>query len=73
MQADSRQTDTGVHLSAFLLGGLLPNALLGQRWADPVAALMRVPNIAREGMGRSGAKAAVTTGATKMKLIEQGS
>lgn len=49
MQADSRQTDLCAYLSAILLGGLVLNALLGWWWADPVAALIMVPIIAREG------------------------
>jgi len=50
MHADSRQTDLCAYLSAILLGGLLLNALFGWWWADPVAALMMVPIIAREGI-----------------------
>ncbi|OGP92511.1 MAG: hypothetical protein A2Z19_00315 [Deltaproteobacteria bacterium RBG_16_54_18] len=47
--ADSRQTDICAYLSAILLGGLVLNALFGWWWADPVAALIMVPIIAREG------------------------
>lgn len=50
LQADSRQTDICAYLSAILLGGLLLNALLGWWWADPVAALVMVPIIAKEGV-----------------------
>ena len=50
MQADSRQTDICAYLSAILLGGLLLNALFGWWWADPVAALVMVPIIAKEGV-----------------------
>jgi divalent metal cation (Fe/Co/Zn/Cd) transporter len=50
LHADSRQTDLCAYLSAILLGGLLLNALLGWWWADPVAALVMVPIIAREGV-----------------------
>ncbi len=50
MQADSRQSDFCAYLSAILLAGLLLNALLGWWWADPVAALVMVPLIAREGV-----------------------
>lgn len=50
MEADSRQTDICAYLSAILLGGLLLNALLGWWWADPVAALVMVPIIAKEGI-----------------------
>jgi len=50
MHADARQTDFCVYLSAILLIGLLCNALFGWWWADPVAALVMVPIIAKEGM-----------------------
>ncbi len=50
MQADSRQTDICAYLSAILLGGLALNALLGWWWADPLAGLIMVPLIAREGI-----------------------
>ena len=50
MQADSRQTDFCTYLSAILLGGLLLNAFLGWWWADPVAGLLMVPIIAKEGV-----------------------
>lgn len=49
MRADSRQTDFCAYLSAILLGGLLLNATLGWWWADPVAALVMAPIIAKEG------------------------
>jgi len=50
MQADSRQADFCTFLSAILLGGLLLNALIGWWWADPVAGLVMVPIIAKEGV-----------------------
>ena len=50
LEADSRQTDICAYLSAILLGGLLLNALSGWWWADPVAALVMVPIIVREGV-----------------------
>jgi len=50
LMADSKQTELCTYLSAILLGGLLLNALLGWWWADPVAALVMVPIIAREGV-----------------------
>ncbi len=50
LRADSRQTGICAYLSAILLGGLLLNALLGWWWADPVAALVMVPLIAKEGI-----------------------
>lgn len=49
LEADSRQTDLCLYLSAILLAGLGLNALLGWWWADPVAALIMVPIIANEG------------------------
>jgi divalent metal cation (Fe/Co/Zn/Cd) transporter len=50
LHADSRQTDICAYLSGILLGGLLLNALLHWWWADPVAALIMVPIIGREGI-----------------------
>lgn len=50
MQADSRQTDICAYLSAILLIGLGLNAMFGWWWADPAAALIMVPIIAREGI-----------------------
>jgi divalent metal cation (Fe/Co/Zn/Cd) transporter len=35
---------------AILLAGLLLNALVGWWWADPIAALIMVPIIAKEGI-----------------------
>jgi divalent metal cation (Fe/Co/Zn/Cd) transporter len=50
MQADAKQTDFCVYLSAILLLGLVLNAALGCWWADPAAALIMVPLIAKEGV-----------------------
>ncbi len=50
LAADSRQTSLCAYLSAILLGGLALNAAGGWWWADPVAALVMVPIIAREGI-----------------------
>jgi len=50
MHADAKQTDFCVYLSAILLGGLLLNALFGLWWADPLAALVMTPIIAKEGL-----------------------
>lgn len=50
LMADSKQTELCTYLSAILLVGLLLNALLGWWWADPVAALIMVPIIAKEGI-----------------------
>jgi divalent metal cation (Fe/Co/Zn/Cd) transporter len=58
--SESAQTSLCAYLSAILLGGLLLNALRGWWWADPLAALMMVPIMAREGMAglRSAARGA---------------
>jgi divalent metal cation (Fe/Co/Zn/Cd) transporter len=50
LEADSRQTDICAYLSAILLAGLGLNALLGWWWADPFAALLMIPIIAKEGI-----------------------
>ena len=50
MEADARQTDICAYLSAILLAGLGLNALFGWWWADPVAALVMVPIIVKEGV-----------------------
>lgn len=50
LAADAKQTEFCAYLSAILLGGLLLNALFGWWWADPIAALVMVPVIAREGI-----------------------
>ncbi len=50
MHADARQTEFCTYLSAILLGGLVLNSLWGLWWADPVAALVMVPIIVKEGI-----------------------
>ena len=50
MHADAKQTEFCAYLSAILLGGLVMNSLFGLWWADPIAALIMVPIIAREGI-----------------------
>jgi divalent metal cation (Fe/Co/Zn/Cd) transporter len=50
LSADAKQTDLCAYLSAILLAGLVLNAVFGWWWADPVAALLMVPIIAREGI-----------------------
>lgn len=50
LMADSKQTELCTYLSAILLGGLLLNAFFGWWWADPIAALIMVPIIAKEGV-----------------------
>ena len=50
LMADSKQTELCTYLSAILLGGLLLNALVGWWWADPLAAIVMVPIIVKEGI-----------------------
>src|SRR5467141_3492838 len=50
MHADAKQTEFCTYLSAILLAGLLLNAFFGLWWADPAAALIMVPIIAKEGI-----------------------
>ena len=50
LEADATQTLLCTYLSAILLGGLLLNAVVGWWWADPVAALVMVPIIVKEGL-----------------------
>jgi divalent metal cation (Fe/Co/Zn/Cd) transporter len=57
MHADAKQTDFCVYLSAILLIGLLLNATLGWWWADPLAGLIMVPIIAKEGFDGMEARA----------------
>jgi divalent metal cation (Fe/Co/Zn/Cd) transporter len=49
VHADSLQSEICSYLAAILLAGLALNALFGWWWADPAAALIMVPLIAREG------------------------
>jgi divalent metal cation (Fe/Co/Zn/Cd) transporter len=50
MHADAKQTEFCTYLSAILLAGLLLNSVFGSWWADPVAGLIMVPIIAKEGV-----------------------
>jgi divalent metal cation (Fe/Co/Zn/Cd) transporter len=50
MHADAKQTEFCTYLSAILLFGLLFNETFGLWWADPVAGLVMVPIIAKEGV-----------------------
>ena len=50
MHADSKQTDICAYLSAILLAGLVLYVIFGWWWADPVAALIMVPIITKEGI-----------------------
>ncbi len=49
LNADATQTQICTYLSAILLGGLVLNAAVGWWWADPIAALVMVPIIVKEG------------------------
>ena len=57
MRADSKQADFCAYLSGILLSGLLLNAFLGWWWMDPMAGLVMVPIIAKEGVAGLQAKA----------------
>ncbi len=50
MHADSRQSGFCAYLSGILLLGLVLNAAVAWWWADPAAALVMVPIIAKEGV-----------------------
>ncbi len=50
MLADSKQTDICAYLSAILLVGLILNAVVDWWWADPLAALIMIPIITKEGI-----------------------
>jgi divalent metal cation (Fe/Co/Zn/Cd) transporter len=50
MHADAKQTEFCTYLSAILLLGLLLNMFFNLWWADPIAALIMVPIIAKEGI-----------------------
>jgi len=50
MHADAKQTEFCTYLSAILLAGLLLNAIFGLWWADPVAGLIMLPVITKEGI-----------------------
>ena len=50
LMADSKQTELCTYLSGILLVGLVLNAMFGWWWADPVAALIMVPIIVKEGI-----------------------
>jgi divalent metal cation (Fe/Co/Zn/Cd) transporter len=50
LRADAKQTEFCTYLSAILLGGLVLNATFSLWWADPVAGLVMVPIIAKEGV-----------------------
>lgn len=50
LEADAAQTSICAYLSLIALAGVGLNSALGWWWADPVAALVMVPIIAREGV-----------------------
>ena len=50
MHADAKQTEFCTYLSAILLAGLVLNMAFGLWWADPIAGLIMVPIIAKEGV-----------------------
>jgi divalent metal cation (Fe/Co/Zn/Cd) transporter len=50
LRAEAKETLACAYLSFTLLAGLLANAVAGWWWADPVAALLMVPWLVREGV-----------------------
>jgi divalent metal cation (Fe/Co/Zn/Cd) transporter len=50
LRSEAQQTQLCTYLSAILLGGLTLNAMLGWWWADPLAGLIMVPIIGKEGV-----------------------
>ena len=50
LRADAYETIACSWLSLTTLAGLILNAALGWRWADPLAALAIVPLLVREGL-----------------------
>ena len=69
MNADAKQTEFCTYLSAILLGGLLLNAIFGLWWADPVAALIMAPIIAKEGI--DGLRGKACDGVTCAKALSE--
>ncbi len=51
LEADAMETLICSYLSAILLIGLALNAVFGWWWADPVAGLIMVGFIVKEGLG----------------------
>jgi len=49
LRADAQQSALCGYLSAILLGGLILNAAIGWWWADPIAALLMLPIMVKEG------------------------
>jgi divalent metal cation (Fe/Co/Zn/Cd) transporter len=50
MRADARQSKFSLYLSAILLASLIAHAAFGWWWADPIAGMVMVPLIAKEGL-----------------------
>lgn len=50
LKAEAKQTSLCAYLSIIALGGVVLNATLGWWWADPGAALLMTPIIAKEGI-----------------------
>jgi cation diffusion facilitator family transporter len=50
LESEAMQTSLCAYLSAIALAGVALNGLFGWWWADPIAALIMVPIIAREGL-----------------------
>lgn len=50
LEAEARQTSLCAYLSIIALAGVGLNAFVGWWWADPIAALIMVPIITREGI-----------------------
>ncbi len=50
LRAEAKETLACSFLSLTLLVGLAANALFGWGWADPVAALLMVPWLVKEGL-----------------------
>ena len=50
LESEATQTSLCAYLSAIALGGVALNLALGWWWADPAAALVMTPLIAREGL-----------------------
>ena len=50
LEAEATQTSLCAYLSAIALAGVALNAMAGWWWCDPVAAIMMVPIIAKEGV-----------------------
>jgi len=56
LEADAMQTSICAYLSVIALAGVALNTFVGLWWADPVAALVMVPIIAKEGLEGLAAK-----------------